>query len=174
MFPAMTAYYSVSHLGHLSAKEVHELYKLRVDTLVSRANDAHAEIDDADLSPHTMHIMAREGAALTGCARMAPRPWADFCAAHSLAPNADDIAEDTTVVEWGHLAIDHQHHDGDLREQLLTQALEMARGQFRGHAIVSIVDAKNRDFYEEHGFVAASGTAADATGRRVVMIHPAL
>ena len=63
---------SLKSLHEMTPKQVHQLYKLRVDVFVAEQNCPFNEIDDQDASPDTRHILAFDGETLAGCARVFP------------------------------------------------------------------------------------------------------
>ena len=57
----------------MTPRQVHQLYKLRVDTFVAEQQCPYAEIDDQDANPETKHILALlDDDTLAGCARVFP------------------------------------------------------------------------------------------------------
>lgn len=60
-------------LDEMTPRQVHQLYKLRVDTFVAEQQCPYAEIDDQDANPETKHILALlDDDTLAGCARVFP------------------------------------------------------------------------------------------------------
>lgn len=60
-------------LDSLTPRQLHQLYKLRMDTFVVEQQCAYPEIDDQDANPDTRHLLAwGEGGELAGCARVFP------------------------------------------------------------------------------------------------------
>lgn len=59
-------------LRELTALQVHQLYKLRVDVFVHEQACTYAEIDDTDALESTVHICAWSGGDLLGTARLFP------------------------------------------------------------------------------------------------------
>lgn len=60
-------------LDEMTPREVHTLYKLRVDVFVAEQDCPYNEIDDQDADPDTRHILAlTDGGELAGCARVFP------------------------------------------------------------------------------------------------------
>lgn len=53
----MSYHFEVSQLKDLSALDVHEVYKLRVDIFVEEQNTAYKEVDEIDALPTTRHIL---------------------------------------------------------------------------------------------------------------------
>ena len=60
-------------LDEMTPREVHALYKLRVDVFVGEQQCPYNEIDDQDADPNTKHILAfADDGTLAGCARVFP------------------------------------------------------------------------------------------------------
>lgn len=60
----------IAPLEDLSVREIHDLYKLRVDVFVGEQETPYYEIDDADIHPDTRHILILDGDELVGCGRV--------------------------------------------------------------------------------------------------------
>ena len=60
-------------LDEMTPREVHTLYKLRVDVFVAEQDCPYNEIDAQDADPSTTHLLALTAAGeLAGCARVFP------------------------------------------------------------------------------------------------------
>lgn len=60
-------------LDEMTPREVHALFKLRVDVFVAEQQCPYDEIDDQDADPNTKHILAfADDGTLAGCARVFP------------------------------------------------------------------------------------------------------
>ncbi|PAT03008.1 GNAT family N-acetyltransferase [Corynebacterium sp. NML 150383] len=60
-------------LDEMTPREVHALYKLRVDVFVAEQNCPYNEIDAQDADPSTTHLLALTAVGeLAGCARVFP------------------------------------------------------------------------------------------------------
>ncbi|WKD62017.1 putative acyltransferase [Corynebacterium ciconiae DSM 44920] len=165
----MTTYFSVSHLGHLSAKEVHQLYKLRVDVFVAEQHCPYHEIDDVDLQASTMHIMARNGSRLVGCARMVPTTFGEFAAA--TGASAEELEADTAVVQFGRLALEQDARGTGLAPDIIDQALKMAAGQFSGQPVVLAAQSGLESYYERFGFTRCGEEFDDAGTPHIPMVR---
>lgn len=57
----------------MTPREIHALYKLRVDVFVAEQQCPYNEIDDQDAHPDTKHVLAfASDGTLAGCARVFP------------------------------------------------------------------------------------------------------
>lgn len=60
-------------LDEMTPRELHALYKLRVDVFVAEQDCPYNEIDDQDADPDTKHVLAfANDGTLAGCARVFP------------------------------------------------------------------------------------------------------
>ena len=73
----MSVYLTGKRLMDMTAAQVHELYKLRVDIFVHEQESPYKEIDDTDIHPGTQHLLAYEtegGVHFIGTARVFGKP----------------------------------------------------------------------------------------------------
>ena len=130
----MTIYFAVSHLGHLSAREVHQLYKLRTDIFVVEQNCAYEEIDEIDARPTTLHIRALENQELIGTARVYPD------------------GANPSIVHLGRIAVHADHRRSGLGTSIVQQAIGLVKGQYPGANIAIDAQSVSVDFYRGLGF----------------------
>lgn len=138
----MSEYIISSRLIDLSAREVHELYKLRVDVFVAEQATPYAEIDDVDLEQSTWHLLARKEGTLVGTARVFPGDG---------------------VVVLGRLAVAPAERGTGLSRQLMEKALQVAEERAPHQDVVLDAQAPLVDFYADFGF-APEGPLVDDTG----------
>ena len=138
----MTTYFAVSHLGHLSAREVHDLYKLRTDIFVVEQKCPYEELEDRDADPATLHIRALEKQQLVGCAR---------------------VYRDGDSVHLGRIAVRKDHRGTGLGATIVRESLAMIDGQFPGLPVRLDAQVVSQGFYENLGFT-VSGEEYDWDG----------
>lgn len=130
----MKTYFAVSHLGHLSAREVHDLYKLRTDIFVVEQKCPYGEIEDRDLDPATLHIRALENQRLVGCAR---------------------VYKDGDTVHLGRVAVAADHRGTGIGERIMEETLALIEGQYPGATVQLDAQVASQGFYEKFGFTVA-------------------
>ena len=138
----MPDYISTSRLIDLSAREVHELYKLRVDIFVAEQTTPYAEIDDIDTESTTWHLLARKDGSLIGTARVFPR------------------GDDCVI---GRFAVAPDHRGSGVARLLFEEALKVAAERAPGRDVVLEAQAPLVDYYAGFGFE-AEGEPYDDTG----------
>lgn len=138
----MTHLISAVRLIDLSALEVHQLYKLRVDIFVHEQNTPYAEIDDIDAEQDTWHIIAKQGTAIVGTARVYPK------------------GEDTA---FGRFAVHPDQRGTGLGSDLFRASMEQARKVWPDRDVVLDAQASLTDYYTKRGFT-AEGEQYDDTG----------
>lgn len=113
----------VGNLEQLTAQQVYQLFKLRVDVFVVEQRCPYEEIDDIDAS--ATHILALDGGNVVGCARV--------------------YRED----EWhvGRLCVEKQQRGTGLAQDIMKQALALCDGP-----VTLTAQAPLRTYYEQFGF----------------------
>lgn len=138
----MPDYISTSRLIDLSAREVHELYKLRVDIFVAEQTTPYAEIDDTDADSNTWHLLAHKDGSLIGTARVFPR------------------GDDSVI---GRFAVTPAHRGAGVARQLFEEALQVAAERAPGKDVVLESQSPLVDYYAGFGFE-PEGESYDDTG----------
>lgn len=142
----MTSFYSISRLLEMSAREIHELYKLRVDIFVHEQRTPYAEIDDADIHPDTHHVLAWDAKAnprvLVGCARISP------------------AGEGETLL--GRIALTPSSRGTGRAPEMIDQALEFIAHTYPGNDVVLNAQAPLVGYYSQFGFEAEGELFDDA------------
>ncbi len=120
----------------LSARDLHDILKLRCDVFVVEQRCAFAEIDGRD--PHALHLLYRDGAALAGCLRL-----------FDPGPAEPDI-------RIGRIAVSPAHRGTGLGHRLMAEALRFCAGRHPHAAIVLSAQSHLQGFYGRHGFAPSS------------------
>lgn len=129
----MTHLISAVRLIDLSALEVHQLYKLRVDVFVHEQKTPYAEIDDIDAEQGTWHIIAKKSNKIVGCARVYQK------------------GADTS---FGRFAVHPDERGIGLGQNLFRTAMEQAYKVWPDQDVVLDSQEPVLGFYSEQGFVA--------------------
>ncbi|PRQ11792.1 GNAT family N-acetyltransferase [Corynebacterium sp. 13CS0277] len=146
----MSYFFAVSPLSALSALEVHNLYKLRVDVFVHEQRCPYAEIDDIDALDSTAHMQAFDSnKVLRGTARVYAVDTATFARECGLESVPTDSAQ---VAEIGRVCVDLESRNTGLGKELMEQALRLAEETYPGLPIVITAQAHLGDFYSQFGF----------------------
>lgn len=124
--PADSFTVSAHPLHELSALDVHQLYKLRVDVFVHEQQCPYAEIDDTDAHPDTLHILARRNGEIVGTARVFP-------SAHGTGDNAAEFADfgvpaGTPVTQFGRFALHPSVRGAGIGKLIMAEALRLSPG----------------------------------------------
>ncbi len=138
----MPDYISTSRLIDLSALEVHELYKLRVDVFVAEQATPYAEIDDTDADQGTWHLLARKDGELIGTARVFPH-------------------EGDSVI--GRFTVTPGHRGTGVARQLFEEALKVAAERAPEKDVVLEAQVPLVEYYAGFGFE-PEGEPYDDTG----------
>ncbi|WP_018297261.1 GNAT family N-acetyltransferase [Corynebacterium lubricantis] len=138
----MTNLISAVRLIDLSALEVHQLYKLRVDVFVHEQKTPYAEIDDADAEQDTWHIIAKKNNKIVGYAR--------------IYPHGSDTG-------FGRFVIHPDERGTGLGPEVFRAAMERARKEWPERDVVLDAQETFQDFYTERGFK-PDGELYDDTG----------
>ncbi|MHA2789911.1 GNAT family N-acetyltransferase [Corynebacterium sp. S7] len=122
---------SAVRLIDLSALEVHQLYKLRVDVFVHEQKTPYAEIDDTDAEQDTWHIIAKRANTIVGCARIYPH-------------------EDST--KFGRFAVAEAERGTDLGSEVFLAAMKQARKVWPEREVILDAQESSKEFYAQRGF----------------------
>lgn len=141
-------------LESMSALEVHDVYKLRVDVFVVEQAETWPEIDDLDAEPATMHLRAYDDApedgspVLVGVARVLPA----------------ETADGREAVRIGRVCVAADHRSRGIGAALIEEALSLADGPF-------VLDAQEHleGWYAGFGFVRDGETFLEGTVPHVPM-----
>ncbi|WP_448850984.1 GNAT family N-acetyltransferase [Corynebacterium sp. 335C] len=140
-------------LEAMSALEVHDVYKLRVDVFVVEQAETWPEIDDADADPSTVHLRAyaddADGAPLlVGVARVLP----------------GETADGRDAVRIGRVCVAADHRSAGVGAALVEEALSLADGPF-------VLDAQEHleSWYGGFGFVRDGDVHLEGTVPHVPM-----
>lgn len=125
---------TVKCFDELSAKELFDIYKLRVSVFVAEQNCAYQEVDDADISAY--HVWLRDEAGIAAYARVLP-------------PGA--IFEDASIGRV--IAV---HRRCGLGTKIVQAAIDTAQVKFSAQRITIEAQTYARGLYEKLGFEQAS------------------
>lgn len=136
----MQTIFAVNPLSELSALEVHQLYKLRVDVFVNEQKCPYAEIDDTDAEPTTLHITAWERDSfgrrtLVGTARLFP-----------------DEIDGEKVSHFGRFVVTPRRRGNGLASNIMFQTLKLAHERFPEKGIYLTAQAPLKEYYGAFGF----------------------
>lgn len=139
---AMQTIFAVNPLKELSALEVHQLYKLRVDVFVNEQNCPYAEIDDTDAEPTTLHVTAWERDSygrrnIVGTARLFP-----------------DEVDGEKVSHLGRFVVTPRHRGKGVASSLMLQTLKLSYEQSPDLPVYLTAQAPLQDYYAAFGFTA--------------------
>ena len=116
----------------MTPRQVHQLYKLRVDTFVAEQQCPYAEIDDQDANPKTKHILALlDDDTLAGCARVFPTE---------------------TGSRFGRFVVHPDHRGSGLGPEIVRAGIEYTE-RFPGDLVIE-AQAGLVGYYEQFGLVA--------------------
>lgn len=119
-------------LDEMTPREVHQLYKLRVDVFVAEQNCPFNEIDDQDADPETKHILALlDDDTLAGCARVFPTE---------------------TGARFGRFVVHPDHRGSGIGPEIVRAGIEYTE-RFPGDLIVE-AQSGLVGYYEQFGLVA--------------------
>lgn len=122
----------VLSLDEMTPRQVHQLYKLRVDTFVAEQQCPYAEIDDQDANPETKHILALlDDDTLAGCARVFPTE---------------------TGSRFGRFVVHPDHRSSGLGPEIVRAGIEYTE-RFPGDLVIE-AQAGLVGYYEQFGLVA--------------------
>lgn len=125
-------------LEALSARELFELARLRVDVFVVEQACPYPELDDADPHPGTRHVLGRVDGRLVACAR-------------TLAP-----ASPVAPARIGRVAVREAHRGGGLARAMMRWTLAELAREHPGHDVALGAQLAVEPFYRSLGFERAS------------------
>ncbi|GAA1471568.1 GNAT family N-acetyltransferase [Corynebacterium felinum] len=127
-------YYAFDPLHRLNPREVHQLYKLRVDVFVHEQQCPYAEIDDTDALDSTMHVQTYTIAdkELIACARIYP---------------------ENGRYHLGRVVVRKNHRGQGLGKELMHQTLRYAFEQHPDWDVYLEAQVAQEKFYGDFGFV---------------------
>jgi len=125
----------VRRLDELSAVELYELLKLRVDVFVVEQACAYPELDGNDAD--CLHLRLTDGTGLIACARL----W---------RPTPDHLPR------IGRVAVSPAHRGKRLGEALMREAIAVCEEAYPGEAIEISAQSHLQRFYGSFGFTPIS------------------
>ncbi len=134
-------HWQLSPFNQLSSEQLYSLIKRRIDIFVVEQQCAYAELDNKDLHPQTLHLLAYEPA-------KPPAEQAEPVAyARLLAPG---VSYDSASI--GRILVAHNYRGSQLSQQLLNRAITHCRQQWPTNAITIGAQAALQRFYQDFGF----------------------
>lgn len=124
----------------LSARELHDILKLRFDVFVLEQQSLYPEIDGGD--PEALHLIVEADDAIIGVARIMG-------------------LEDTGPITIGRVAIATPHRGGGLGSRMVTAALDHLAAHAAGRYVTLGAQLHLEDFYAGFGFRRVSGVYDD-------------
>ncbi|AZA12666.1 GNAT family N-acetyltransferase [Corynebacterium choanae] len=147
----MSLQLSHARLSQLSWKDIHDLYKLRVDVFVHEQQCPYQEIDDIDPLTDTLHIIGRDDRGMImGCARLFPDTREHFvqkCLGDVVLDDASDL------VQIGRLVTATSARGQGEGRRLLEYACALADAEYPGVLQVITAQVPLEQYYESFGFV---------------------
>ncbi|RFC66151.1 GNAT family N-acetyltransferase [Fulvimarina endophytica] len=122
-----------STFEELSAREIHDLLRLRSLVFVVEQTCAFAEIDGMD--PQAIHLRLMIGDELAGCLR---------------------VVETHEAIRIGRIVTAKAHRGRGLGHEMMAEALRYAARRFTRRDLIVSAQSHLRSFYAAHGFEAAS------------------
>ncbi|GAA3094350.1 GNAT family N-acetyltransferase [Rhizobium viscosum] len=123
-------------LDELSARELYDLLRMRVDVFVVEQNCPYPELDGKDID--ALHLRLMEGAELIASTRLL-KPY-----------KAQD------PVKIGRVVVSPAHRGKRLGEALMTESIAVCERLYPENPIALSAQAHLRRFYESFGFVKTS------------------
>lgn len=140
----MTALHWVTAgIDELSAREFHDVLKLRVDVFVVEQRCAYAELDGQDALATTAHIYAKNHDGVV------------VAAARVLA------AAETKPVRIGRVVVAHTHRGTGLAAQLMQRVMQYCQAHYAGETIELASQVGAHKLYEQFGFTTSSADYLD-------------
>ena len=143
---ADTVAWKLCHFAQLSAREVYQLVRLRVDVFVVEQACAYAELDGLDLLPGTTHLFAVIDAQPVAYARV-------------LAPTGAAIshnASSVSCVHIGRVLVAEPYRRQGMATELMQRAINYCRTHHASHGIALAAQVDVMDFYAKLGFTPCS------------------
>ncbi|TLX09252.1 GNAT family N-acetyltransferase [Rhizobium sp. MHM7A] len=123
-------------LDELSARDLYDLMRMRVDVFVVEQNCPYPELDGKDID--ALHLRLLEGAELLGAARIL-KPY-----------------ESQDPSKIGRVVVSPAHRGKRLGDALMREAITACERLYPANPIVLSAQAHLRRFYESFGFVGTS------------------
>lgn len=136
----------VAPLDKLTARQVHGIYKLRVDVFVHAQATPFAEIDDLDADPQTLHLVAADGDEVVGTARLYP-----------------SLIDGREVVQFGRFALAGRVRGTGLGRTIMQTMLARAAENYPSRAVYLTAQVPLTGYYAGFGFTPV-GEIFDDTG----------
>lgn len=132
--------------NELTPRELHEIYKLRVDIFVHEQQCCYQEIDDIDARLGTVHLQVRDDqGTLAGVARIFPDTWEAI--AEEVALDEGVAVAGQPVAHFGRLCVAPEFRGTEVAGLLLDYALGNP-----GRTVFITAQSPLRGYYERHGF----------------------
>ncbi|MCK6263107.1 GNAT family N-acetyltransferase [Vibrio sp. ZSDE26] len=122
----------------LTAHQLYQLLKLRVDVFVVEQNCPYPELDDKDHQPEVHHLLGYDGESLVACARLLP---------------AGISYEDVSI---GRIATSDKVRRQGVGNTLVETALKECHSLWPNQSITIGAQEHLANFYNTHGFVKIS------------------
>ena len=146
------------HFTELTATEVYQLTKLRIDVFVVEQACAYPELDGLDLLEDTVHLFAS----------LASQPIAY---ARILAPRPD--APEPLPLRIGRVVVANGSRRQGLASALMKRVLVYCGSEFTGHDPKLAAQVKVRNFYSSLGFADCSEPYVEDGIEHIDMRRPA-
>ena len=143
----MNIFYSIVPLQEMSAREIHQLYKLRVDIFVHDQRTPYAEIDDVDVESATRHVLA----------------WDPKTNPHALLGSARVVPVNDKETKLGRIVVTPARRGTGLAPEIIYQALRFCSQTYPGTDILLDAQAPLVEYYSQFGFE-PEGELFDDTG----------
>jgi ElaA protein len=139
----MTIHWRTVPFDALTLREVHDLFKLRVDIFVVEQRCAYPEVDGHDIE--ALHVLgANEAGQLVACARILPAPSGG-------------------LRRIGRVVVHPDLRGSGIAHQLMDHVLDTLNERFGTRSSMLSAQAQLESFYSDHGFV-RTGPAYDWDG----------
>ncbi|MDC0435530.1 GNAT family N-acetyltransferase [bacterium] len=146
------------HFPDLTATEVYQLAKLRIDVFVVEQACPYPELDDLDLLDDTLHLFASLPSQPAAYARiLAPRPH----------------APEPLPLRIGRVVVTRNNRRQGLASALMKRVLTKCESEFAGHDPLLAAQVEVRDFYASLGFTDCSEPYLDYGIEHIDMRRPA-
>lgn len=138
--------WKLCHFEQLSAQEVYQLARLRIDVFVVEQRCPYPELDGLDLLPSTAHLYALNDTKPAAYARvLAPVRGASWQSDDSLS-----------CVHIGRVLVARPYRRCGLATQLMHRALDYCKSHHDQHDIALAAQVDVMDFYASLGFTPCS------------------
>lgn len=143
--------WTLCHFEQLSALQVYQIARLRIDVFVVEQACAYPELDGLDLLPDTVHLFAMHEEQAVAYARILTP--VQETSGHT---NPSDACMHTDCVRIGRVLVAQPHRRRGLATQLMHRALDYCKAHRSGHDIVLAAQVEIMDFYAGLAFVPCS------------------